>query len=194
MTTHDAEPREQTPKQEGKPTNPITRLARIIGQAARFSGDAHGLDNGERAALARLDPDGDLRPHQIAALTRALIYAGLEPEGWRPETWRRWALIAHGMALAGHDGNQSLGQQLSTAKVAESRVNRLLTARGDAFRQLLPRLLRLLASKEVAANWYEFGRLILQEGKDEQKAEEIRMKIASHYFSAEAKANKPETA
>jgi CRISPR system Cascade subunit CasB len=190
MTTHDAEPQEQTPKRAEKPASPIARLARIIGQAARFSGDAQGLDKGEHAALARLDPDGELRPHQIAALSRALIYAGLEPESWRPETWRRWALIAHGMALAEHDGSQSLGQQLSTAKVAESRVNRLLTARGDAFRQLLPCLLRLLASKEVAPNWYELGGLILQEGRDEQKAEATRLKIAGHYFSAQAQSNK----
>jgi hypothetical protein len=46
------------PKQE----SPISRLARIITKAARFKGDAHGLDNGEHAALARLDPDAEFRP------------------------------------------------------------------------------------------------------------------------------------
>lgn len=167
---------------------PISRLARIIEQASRFAGDAHGLDNGERAALARLDPDGDLRPHQIAALSRALIYADLEPDTWKPETWQRWALIAHGMALAGHDASQRLGQQLSKADVSESRVTKMLTARGDAFRQLLPRLLRLLASKGVAPNWHELGGLILNQDQEE-KAEVIRLKIAGRYFSAEA--NKP---
>ena len=166
---------------------PISRLARIIAQASRFTGDAHGLDNGERAALARLDPDGELRPHQIAALSRALIYAELEPETWTPETWRRWAMIAHGMALAGHDASVSLGQQLSQAGVSESRVTKLLTARGDAFCQLLPRLLRLLASKGVAPNWHELGGLTLNQERDEEKAEEIRLKIAGRFFSAEAK-------
>ena len=166
---------------------PISRLARIIAQASRFVGDAHGLDNGERAALARLDPDGELRPHQIAALSRALIYAGLEPDTWKAETWRRWALIAHGMALAGHDASLSLGQQLSQAGVSESRVTKLLTARGDAFRQLLPRLLRLIASKGIAPNWHELGGLILNQNSDEEKAEDIRLKIAGRFFSAEAK-------
>jgi len=168
---------------------PISRLARIIAQASRFAGDAHGLDNGERAALARLDPDGELRPHQIAALSRALIYVDLEPDTWKAETWQRWALIAHGMALAGHDASQSLGQQLSKADVSESRVTKLLTARGDAFRQLLPRLLRLIASKGVAPNWHELGGLILSQERDEEKAEDIRLKIAGRFFSAEA--NKP---
>lgn len=165
---------------------PISRLARIIAQASHFSGDAHGLDNGERAALSRLDPDGELRPHQIAALSRALIYAELEPDTWKPETWQRWALIAHGMALAGHDASQSLGQQLSKADVSESRVTKLLTARGDAFRQLLPRLLRLIASKGVAPNWHELGGLILSQERDEEKAEDARLKIAGRFFSAEA--------
>jgi len=166
---------------------PISRLARIIVQASRFAGDAYGLDNGERAALARLDPEGALRPHQIAALSRALIYAELEPDTWKPDTWRRWALIAHGMALAEHDASLSLGQQLSQAGVSESRVTKLLTARGDAFRQLLPPLLRLLASKSTAPNWQELGGLILSQERDEGKAEEIRLKIAGRFFSAEAK-------
>lgn len=95
-------------------------MARIITQAARFKGDAHALDNGEHAALARLDPDAELRPHQIAALSRALVYADLSPETWQPDTWQRWGLVAHGMALAGHDGSQKLGQQLSDAQISRA--------------------------------------------------------------------------
>lgn len=194
MSLSDAVPRElpeettiAAPNISERMEQPISRLALIIVQASRFAGDAHGLDNGERAALARLDPYGELRPHQIAALSRALIYADLEPDTWKAETWRRWALIAHGMALAGHDASLSLGQQLSKAEVSESRVTKLLTARGDAFRQLLPRLLRLIASKGVAPNWHELGGLILNQERDEEKAEDIRLKIAGRFFSAEVK-------
>ncbi|MCL5669520.1 MAG: type I-E CRISPR-associated protein Cse2/CasB [Gammaproteobacteria bacterium] len=194
MSLSDAIPREQPEKSidggttlSDRPDQPISRLTRIIAQASRFTGDAHGLDNGERAALARLDPDGELRPHQVAALSRALIYADLEPDTWKAETWRRWALIAHGIALAEHDASLCLGLQLSKGDVSESRVTKLLTARGDAFRQLLPRLLRLLASKGVKPNWHELGSLILNQERDEEKAEDIRLKIASRFFSAEAK-------
>lgn len=191
MSTPDTDPPDQplpaenlSPKQE----SPISRLARIVTKAARFTGDAHGLDNGEHAALARLDPDAEFRPHQIAALSRALVYADLAPEQWQPDTWRRWAMIAHGMALAGHDSSRRLGQQLSAAGVSESRVTKLLTARGDAFRQLVPRLLRLLASKEgQSPNWFDLGNLILNQGRDEQAAETIRLRIAGSFFSAEAK-------
>lgn len=188
MTVDNAESLENKPLDQSVRTeSPISRLARLIGRSARFENDTHGLDNGERAALARLDPDSDLRPHQIAALARALIYAELTPENWNPDTWQRWALIAHGMALAGHDGSRSLGTQLSEAGVSESRVTKLLTARDDAFRQLLPRLLRLVASKEKSPNWHELGGLILNEGRNEEDAEAIRLRIAGRYFSAEAK-------
>lgn len=144
---------------------------------------------GERAALARLVPQA-LRPHQVAALSRALLFAGLEPETWRAETWPKWALVAHGIALAGHDGTGRLGRQLAQASVAESRVTRLLTARGDPFRQLLPRVLRLLASKGVRPNWFELGELVLKESsharEDVDRSEQLRLRIAGAFFAAQA--------
>ena len=147
--------------------------------------------SGERAALARLQPEA-LQPHQLAALARALLAAGLSPEQWHAGTWPRWALIAHGIALAGHDGKQKLGKQLAQAGISESRVTKLLTSRGDAFTQLLPRVLRLLASKGVAPNWRELGELVLIESSSQRhhqaKAEEIRLQIAGPYFSALARA------
>lgn len=158
--------------------NPFSALASYVERA----------DTGERAALARLNPNAPLRPHEIAALARALLSAGLQPETWRAATWQRWTLVAHGIALAGHDGQGRLGEQLARAGVAESRVNKLLTAREDAFTQLLPRMLRLLASKGVRPNWHELGALVLKEGSAEREAqaqaEDIRLRLAGHYFSA----------
>ncbi|MCW5221586.1 CRISPR-associated protein Cse2 [Verminephrobacter aporrectodeae subsp. tuberculatae] len=166
----------------GPRSNPYAALAAHMQRAG----------SGDRAALARLDPDA-LRPHELAALSRALLSAGLQPETWRAETWPRWALIAHGVALAGHDGAGRLGRQLAKADVSESRVTRLLTARGDAFRQLLPRILRLLASRGVQPNWYELGDLVLKEGSsqpdDAERAEQLRMRIAGPYFSARGREN-----
>lgn len=189
MTPHEPQMQEPLTRKSNGTDDCIGRLARVITQAARFQGDAQGLGSGEHAALARLDPDGELRPQQIAALTRSLLQAGIDPASWGSEggheQWRRWSLIAHGMALAGHDCGRSLGEQLHRAGVAESRVTRLLTTRGEAFRQLLPRLLRLLASKEVAPNWYQLATLILSEGRDEARAEQIRLHIASAFYRAE---------
>ena len=163
--------------------SPLTRLARVLARPARFRGDPESLDTGEQAALRRLDPEAPLRPHQIAALARALFQAEIDPDHWSLESWARWTLIAHGLALAGHDGSGRFGEQLARAKVAEARVTKLLTARGAAFRPLIPRLLRLLAAKEVAPNWHELGGLILHEGRDESQAEKFRLRIASRYFA-----------
>lgn len=182
MTTLDPTVEAQDPQKDAPVyREPFGALASYV-QRAR---------TGDRAALTRLKPDA-LQPHQLAALARALSVAGLAPEQWHADTWPRWALIAHGMALAGHDGKQQLGRQLAFAGVSESRVTKLLTSRGDAFTQLLPRILRLMASKGVAPNWRELGELVLKEGsslRDSQaKAEELRLQIAGPYFSALARA------
>jgi CRISPR system Cascade subunit CasB len=177
-------------------THPGTSPTTSVNPFGALAGYVSRAGPGERAALARLEPEA-LRPHEIAALSpalsRALLSAGLQPERWRAETWPRWALIAHGMALAGHDGGARLGRQLAHAGVAESRVTRLLTARGDAFRQLLPRVLRLLASKGVRPNWFELGELVLKEDSadadDLNRTDELRLRIAGNYFSAFAARN-----
>jgi len=156
--------------------HPIGKLAGFIDRA----------DPGIRAALARLDP-GAMRPHQIAALSRALIEAGLSPDTWHPSTWKRWALVSHGMALAGHDGKGRLGSQFAKAGVAEARVTKLLVSREEAFLQIVPRLLRLLASKQVMPNWYTLSELIQKndaQGQAQEEAEALRLHIAGDYFSA----------
>ena len=169
-------------------SSPIARLAHTIARAEHFRGDASALDKGEQAALVRLDPDAP-RPHQVGALARALVLAGIEPDNWQAETWQRWALLAHGMALAGHDSSARLGTQLAAfgdkkRAVSESRVTRLLCARGDAFRQQVPRLLRLMASRGLSPNWLELGALILASDRDESGAEALRLRIAGNYYAA----------
>ena len=163
--------------------HPIGRLGGVIARA----------DPGTRAALARLNP-GAMRPHQVAALCRALITAGLSPETWHPAHWQRWALVAHGMALAGHDGTERIGVQLAAARTSEGRVTKLLVSRGDAFLQIVPRLLRLLVSKEVKPNWNDLHKLIEKnDGKssvDHAAAEALRLRIAGDYFSAIARNQK----
>ncbi|MFM0327642.1 type I-E CRISPR-associated protein Cse2/CasB [Caballeronia glebae] len=139
---------------------------------------------GERAALSRMNPK-DPMPHQLAALSRAAVAARLTPERWSTASWHHWAVIAQGMALTGHAAD-ALGEQLARSGVAESRVTKLLTSRGDAFTQVLPRILRYMASKGVAPNWTELGRLVLYEAAP--KTEELRLRIAGRYFSAKARA------
>jgi CRISPR-associated protein Cse2 (CRISPR_cse2). len=161
------------------------------GTIGKLSGFIDRADPGTRAALARLDPNA-LRPHQVASLSRALIEAGLSPDTWQPATWKCWAMIAHGMALTGHSKG-SLGRQLAEAGVSEPRVTKLLVSRDEAFLQSVPRLLRLLASKQVKPNWYTLSELIrnndTENAAEQEKVESLRLRIAGDYFSAVAHAN-----
>jgi CRISPR system Cascade subunit CasB len=179
MSTLENLPAESPPIDEAE----NTESAGVIGKLAGWIDRA---DPGSRAALSRLDPDA-MRPHQMAALSRALIGAGLSPENWHPVSWKHWALIAHGMALAGH-GKGSLGKQFAEAGVSEARVTKLLVSRGDAFLQIVPRLLRLLASRQVQPNWYTFSALIRhndsEDSHEQAKVEALRLHIAGQYFSA----------
>lgn len=146
------------------------------------------LGRGPVATLRGIDPDV-LRPHQLGALTNALMAAGLEPERWQPETWRQWAAIVAGIAYAGHSATEGLGVQLARAGVTESRVNRLLSSRGDALLQGVPALVRMMASTGQAPNWNDLGALVLSDsGADKsqveaRKADAIRLRIAAGFFS-----------
>jgi CRISPR system Cascade subunit CasB len=58
---------------------------------------------------------------------------------------------------------------------------------------MLPRLLRLLASKQVKPNWYELSKLIQNNDAKEpalkEEAEDLRLRIAGDYFGAIARSN-----
>lgn len=169
------QPVSASPRDSNQRLNPFSTLAAHIRRAS----------TGDRAALARLKPRM-LRPNELAALSRALLAAGLSPDTWSAESWPRWALIAQGIALSGHQAGR-FGDQMAEAGVAESRVTKLLTARGDAFQQILPRVVRLMASKGVSPNWGELGALVLAdarlEKRDSKDAELIRLRIAGSYYS-----------
>lgn len=169
---------------------------------ARFLDDAkNGIkaSKSDWVALNRFNPNSEgVSDAQWGAVSRAADRAKLEWERWgdNPDPWLRWALIAHGISLTGHDGGEHshFGRQLFKAGVSEARVTRLLDARGNAFTQTLPRLLRLLASKGVAVNWVELGTLVLNEGASDQKsqriAESVRYRIAGYFFSTQADENR----
>jgi CRISPR system Cascade subunit CasB len=161
--------------------------------------DSKGAAKADYVALNRLDADAvTLTVQQISALTRALQRAGIDSAHLSVERWRRWAVIAHGIALTIHcaadEKTPYLGQQLESAGVSEARVTRLLNARGDAFFQALPRVLRLMSSRGVKPNWTEFGQLILNEGARHPAgiriAEATRLRIVDKFVKAGSKSER----
>lgn len=166
------------------------RLA-AVAAIAKELGQLH-FPRGDLAALRRMNPAA---PGDCPAFFRTV--AEHLPElldGDRADELRRFALIAHGMALMTPDLHRSperVGASLfgpqERALVSEQRLARLLTARGAAFASQVPRIARHLRSKSQALDWEEFARLILAESRDEPRAERCRERIAAEYYRRRAR-------
>ena len=121
-----------------------------------------------------------------------------------PEVERKWALVIHGIALmtpkrsnggdarTAHDGQMPVGRALylggektrDQGFYSDTRLKRLLTSRGGMTRTLLARAFRML-SGDVAFNWRQMARFILNEGFNEEEAERQRYQIARDYYMAQ---------
>ena len=155
---------------------------------------------GDLAGLRRMDPDAP----DAAVFWRLMAEQKLLGRG--PQSESKWALILHGIALmtptgggdgdrrSAHDGSIAVGQALflgdlpnrgESGYYSEPRLGRLLTARGPMLRTLLARMFRMLAAAGVSFNWSEMAQLILNDGYDEETAEEGRRRIARAYYRAE---------
>ena len=154
-------------------------------------------DRGGFAALRRMNPEEPNEP----AFWR--VMARYDQLNRGPELELKWALILHGIALmtpaqsgdgarSAHDGSTQVGtalfagngEQGSPAFYSESRLSRLLNARGPMLRSLLLRMFRMLGARGVTFNWREMARFILSDGYDEHAAQESRRGIARWYYSA----------
>ena len=160
---------------------------------------------GDLAELRRMNPEEP----DAAIFWRLLASHGLL-EGWEMsrELERKWALIMHGIALmtpavegdgdsgapktSAHNPTVPVGLALfqggdgsrTRAFYSESRLNRLLTARGPMLHTLLARTFRMLGTGQPF-NWREMARLILHDGYREESAERVRHQIARAYYQAE---------
>ena len=154
-------------------------------------------DRGGLAALRRMNPDEP----DAAAFWRLMAEQDLLG---KPAIERKWGLILHGLALmtssagnsvesrSAHNRTMPVGKALflgaesqrTTGFYSETRLNRLLTARDDMLRVLLRRMFRMLASARATFDWREMADFILNEGYNEDKAEESRRRIAREYFRA----------
>ena len=165
-------------------------LARLIA--------SEDLTRGDLAQLRRMDPDSPDASAFWRLMARQDLFRNVETEA-------KWALIINGIALmtptdngggnsrTAHDGYIPVGRALfqggdaqrTTGFFSETRFNRLMTARGPMLRILLRRMFRMLASAGVSFNWREMASFILNEGYDDEAAEQCRRRIARTYFQAE---------
>ncbi len=199
MTTTEFAQSPDAQEQRGRPQSwgdTTVSLARSIARLAD-----HG--RGDLAELRRMDPDEP----DAAAFWRLLAHYKLLGN---PVIENKWALILHGIALmtpttggdgdrpTAHDGSVPVGQALflggeqqrgERGFYSESRLNRLLTARGPMLRTLLARMFRMLAASGASFNWREMAQYILNEGYNEDAAEQGRRHIARKYYEAKRRSS-----
>lgn len=157
---------------------------------------------GDLAELRRMNLDAP----DTAAFWRLLASHNLLGN---PVVEGKWALIMNGIALmtptnsggdnpqTAHDGYMPVGRALFLGDegqreqgfYSESRLSRLLTARGPMLRVLLARMFRMLAAADVSFNWREMAQFILNEGYNEDAAEQSRRRIAREYYRAERRSS-----
>lgn len=163
----------------------------IVRLAALFErrGSAAGLPTRVTSVLRRTAPE--LYSRRLAELLPVLIQAGLPVEKLDADRLKRWALLAHVVAvLAGTGGdrvhaNRPTGDVLFASNYSEARLAKLLSARGDGLRDQVARLARFLrAAGAVPLDLRPLADLVLAEGRDEQRAEAARLRIARSYFAA----------
>jgi len=174
-----------------------TPLPEARGIVARIAAElaAPSFPRGDLAALRRMNPDA---PGRTPVLLRMVARHASDRLEYGADELVRWALVLHGMALMApghhHRVQVPVGRSLfgpgREPLYAESRLARLLSARGPAFRAQVPRLARQLKARDQALDWREFADLILAEGRDEAGAEQARERIAQAYYRAEAAAKK----
>lgn len=161
-----------------------------------------GFPRGDLAELRRMDSDTP----DTAAFWRLAAKHDLLGH---PRVERKWALILRGIALmtptgntghrTAHDKTVPVGKALfvggdpgrATGYYSETRLNRLLTARGSTLTSLLTRMFRMMAAANQPFDWAQMANLILSDGYDEQSAERVRRSIASAYYRAENQARRP---
>ena len=166
------------------------------GQPANWGGIAVGyaremasddFRRGDLAELRRMDPDAPDAAVVWRLLARRDLLRGRQVEN-------KWALILHGIALmtptasggrpsrSAHDGRIAVGRALylggeserASAYYSAPRLSRLLTARDPILRTLLARIFRMLAAADQPFNWWEMASFILNEGYNEEAAEQAR--------------------
>lgn len=173
---------------QGPPRSWGEITARLAAAVAR-----EDFPRGDLAALRRMDPDAP----DAAVFWRLLAQYDLLGN---PAVESKWALILHGIALmtdtsanrSAHSGNMPVGRALFLGAeelrekgfFSETRLNRLLTARGPMMRTLLARMFRMMGTT-CPFNWREMARLILYDGYREDLAENARRDIARAYYAAE---------
>jgi CRISPR type I-E-associated protein CasB/Cse2 len=142
-----------------------------------------------------LSVDGPELRHAVA-LYRLMDYVGISAAD--TDQVRRWGTIINALALCrgAHDRDRLCGAALHAARFSEERLAALLAADRDTLIDLLPRVARRLAATGERMDWRPLAALLLEVGRNDARADDIRSRIAREYVRAQSRASSqtPQTA
>jgi hypothetical protein len=173
------------------------------------------LPTGDRATLRRMTPETPARAMPV--LVPLLLGAGADGSGGLgPDQLRRWARIVHAMAiLSGTSGEPPHKRRMDADKTwhaardpgralaiafgfepgkprGQTRMLRLTSSRGDALNAQLPRIMRILAANGGGpVDFSPIARLMLNDGRDDRRADEARLDLARGFFASTAVESDP---
>lgn len=163
-----------------KPDDWMTSISRYV----------KAMSSGDRAALRRMELTKS--PAADAVAIKMLLRADV-PQSRIDTDWTRLRLIGHfaGLlsgtaALYPHDERRGMGAALFEADFSEKRLLRLLASRGEALGDQLALAVRILSRDRKPVNLWDIYHLL---GGDPVKSDAARLRIARHYYAAQAKSN-----
>ena len=169
------------PASDDRPDDWMTSISRYV----------HGMSSGDRAALRRMELTRS--PAADAVAIKMLLRAKV-PQSRIDDDWTRLRLIGHfaGLlsgtaALYPHDERRGVGAALFETGFSEKRLLRLLASRGEALDDQLALAVRILSRDRVAVNLWDIYHLL---GGDPVKSDAARLRMARHYYAAQAKSNR----
>lgn len=162
---------------------------------ASIAGQITVLSTGDRAMLRRLylTQSSSSRSRQADGVVVGLLHrAGVTvPAHLAYEPWR---LLAHVAALLSGTGGQQphaaavrVGRALHAAGYSENRLLRLTAVRGEALTHQIVLAARMLA--QAGKSPINLWTILHLAGRDPDKAEEARVRIAQDYYAADAASN-----
>jgi len=161
---------------------PKDAVASIAAQIAKIS-------TGDRAALRRIYLT---KSHEADGVVIGLLHRAGVTMPLSGETIAPWRLLAHVAALLSGTGGghahapaRRVGSALQAIGFSENRLLRLTAARGTALHGQIVRAARMLAQGgEASVNLWSLFHLA---GRDPDRAEEARIRIAQDYYAAVAR-------
>jgi CRISPR type I-E-associated protein CasB/Cse2 len=164
-----------------------TSIGGLVAAIAQRLGDPR-FPTGDHAALRRLSTDGPELRYAVA-LYRLMEDLGVSAPNI--DQVRCWATIINALALCrgAHDPDRFCGFALHAVGFSEERLAALLAADRDMLMDLLPRVARRLAAAGERMDWRPLARLLLEAGRNEAGADEIRSRIAREYVRAQSRAS-----